>query len=214
MGLYLVNYPEQDWDNWIEALTNDNNGIIEKLTPSDRTNFIIDSFYLSRAGFLSYLKPLQLSKYLAKETHLTPWTIAIQMFDQLHRYLSSSVYKNELQFYLSKLSQPIYDELGWDDTQGNDVTKRLRSIIVEFSCNNNYEPCLQMAQQNYYQWRVTGQLSPNVLSTALRYAIRQINLTSDWNFLWDTYESSTSTVLKLTYLNALSYSSNPNLIKL
>jgi hypothetical protein len=214
MGLYLVNYPEQDWNNWIEALTNDNNGIIGKLTPSDRTNFIIDSFYLSRAGFLSYLKPLELSKYLAKETHLTPWTIAIQMFEQLQRYMSSSFYKNDLQFYLSKLSQPIYEELGWDNSQGNDVVKRLRSIIVEFSCNNNYEPCLQMAQQKYYEWRVNGQLSPNVLSTALRYAIRQINLTSDWNFLWDTYERSTSTVLKLTYLNALSYSSNPNLIKL
>jgi hypothetical protein len=136
------------------------------------------------------------------------------MFDQLHRYMSSSIYKSDLQFYLSKLSQPIYEQLGWDDSQGTDVVKRLRSIIVEFSCTNNYEPCLQMAQQKYYEWRVNGQLAPNVLSTALRYAIRQINLTSDWNFLWDIYEKSTSTVLKLTYLNALAYSSNPNLIKL
>jgi hypothetical protein len=66
-----------------------------------------------------------INQYLAKETHLTPWTIAIQMFDQLHRYMSSSIYKNDLQFYLSKLSQSIYDELGWNDSQGNNVIKKI-----------------------------------------------------------------------------------------
>jgi len=214
MGFYLVNYPEQDWDSWIQALTNNQDNIIDKLTPSDRTNFIIDSFYLSRAGFLSYLKPLELSKYLVNERHLTPWTVAINMFEQLQKYILLTEYKDDLQLYLSNLAKPTYDSLGWNENQTEtDVVKRLRSIIVEFSCNNNYEPCLQSAQQKYYEWRANGRLAPNVLSSALRYAIRGMNLTNDWNYLWNIYLKETSTVLKLTYLNALSYTPNGDLIK-
>ncbi|CAG2179885.1 unnamed protein product, partial [Oppiella nova] len=72
-GFYLVNYPEEDWGKWIDALVNDQNSILSDLTVSDRTNFIIDSFYLSRAGLLSYETPLALSEYLKREKHLTPW---------------------------------------------------------------------------------------------------------------------------------------------
>ncbi|CAG2180050.1 unnamed protein product, partial [Oppiella nova] len=76
-GFYLVNYPEEDWGKWIDALVNDQNSILSDLTVSDRTNFIIDSFYLSRAGLLSYETPLALSEYLKREKHLTPWSVAI-----------------------------------------------------------------------------------------------------------------------------------------
>lgn len=210
-GLYLVNYPENDWNKWIDALTNDS--VIQALTPSDRTGFIIDSFFLAKAGLLSYLKPLELSKYLSKETHLQPWSVAISMFEPIRRYLSSSDQKQDLDLFLSGLAEQTYERLGWDDSQGTDVERRLRSNILEFICSTNYEPCLQKAQEMYYKWRVNGQLEPNILGPALRYAIRRINLTSDWNNLWQTYLDSTSTVLKLTYLNALSFTSNTNLIK-
>ena len=210
--MYFVNYAEEDWNNWIVALNNQT--VLDALTPSDRTNLIIDSFFLSRAGLLSYLKPLELSKYLSKETHLQPWSVAISMFAPIRRYLSLTEHKQDLDLYLSGLAQQTYDRLGWDDTQGDEVERRLRSTIVEFICSTNYEPCLQRAQDMYYEWRVNGKLPPNILGPALRYAIRRIDLPYDWNNLWQIYRESTSTVLKLTYLNALTFTSNTDLLKL
>jgi len=212
-GMYFTNYPIDDWDKWIDALTNNDNSILSKLTPSDRANFIIDSFYLSRANFLPYIKPLQLAKYLVNERHLTPWNIAINMFAPIQRYILTTEYREQLFSYLTSLAKPIYDELGWDDTQGTDTTKRLRASIIEFICSNYHEPCLESALQEYSKWKNGSSIAPNLLTSTLRYAIRQSDQTDDWNYLWGRYLSESSATVKLNYLNALSYTRDSNLIK-
>ncbi|CAG2174421.1 unnamed protein product, partial [Oppiella nova] len=181
-----------------------------------RTNFIIDSFYLSRAGLLSYETPLALSEYLKREKHLTPWSVAISMFAPIRRYLSSTEHKLNLDKFLSGLAEPIYTELGWDETtEETDVTKRLRSNVVDFYCSNNNDECIKGIQQKYYAWRADpkgAKIRPNIMTTVLKYSIRLIGGTNDWNYLWDVYMAETSTVLKLTYLNALSFASDKDLI--
>ncbi|CAG2104288.1 unnamed protein product, partial [Medioppia subpectinata] len=214
-GFYFVNYPEEDWSKWTRALVNNDNDILTQLTVSDRTNFITDSFYLSRAGLLSYVTPLELAKYLKRETHLTPWSVAISLFAPIRRSLSSTEHKEGFDQYLNELAKERYEALKWDETTGEtDVVKRLRSNIVDFVCANNYKPCLTDVQQKYYEWRAnpTVNYKPNIMSTVLKYAIKQIGLTTDWDNLWDVYLKETSTVLKLTYLNALSFTSNTDLI--
>ncbi len=212
-GMYFVNYPNEDWDQWIDALVNNNNDIMNKLTESDRANFIIDSFYLSRADFLPYVKPLQLAKYLVHERHLTPWTLAINMFSQLQKYMLTTEYRQDFISYLTTLAQPVYDDLGWDDNQGSDTVKRLRSIIIEFTCSNYHKPCLDYALQEYSAWKNGTKIAPNLLTSTLRYAIRQSSQTEDWDFLWDKYLKESSATVKQTYLNALSYTTDANLIK-
>ena len=213
-GMYFVNYPLEVWDNWIKALVDNQEDLVSKLTPSDRAGFLLDSFFLSRAGFLPYVKPLQLAKYLVREDHLTPWSIALNSFQQIKNYMSNTEHRNDTMKYFIELAQPLYDELAWEDNNGTDTQKRLRSAIIEFVCSLYYKPCLESALLEYNKWKSGQKLPPNLLTSTLRYAIRQSDDRTDWDFLWQKYLNESSASVKQMYLNALSYTTNPELIKL
>ena len=214
-GMYFVNYPLEDWDNWAEALVTDRAGLVSsKLTPSDRAGLILDAFFLSRADLLPYVKPLQLARYLTREKHLTPWSIALSSFQTIQRYMLTTEHRTALMQYFKQLAQPLYEELGWNDTNGSDTDRRLRAAIIEFVCSQYHKPCLEMALMEYSKWKSGQQLAPNLLTSTLRYAIRQSTDRNDWDFLWTKYTNETSASVKLTYLNALSYTTDPALINL
>ncbi len=115
------------------------------MTPSDRAEFIVDPFYLSRANYLLHLKPFELSKYLVNEPHFTPWSLFNSMFDSIRKYMSIIDYKDSLKIFLSQISAKQYNRLGWNDDEGNEVDKRLRALTVELSCSNEYQKCLDDA---------------------------------------------------------------------
>jgi hypothetical protein len=211
-GMYFVNYPIEDWDKWISALVLNTGGIVNILTPSDRAEFIIDSFYLSRANYLPYLKPFELSKYLVNEPHFTPWSMFNSMFDSIRKYMSITDYKDSLNIFLSQISEKQYIRLLWDDHSGNEVDKRLRALIVELSCSNEYQKCLADAYTEFRIWKEGHHLAPNLRGSILRYGFRHSNIPSDFELLWDHYLNE-ETDLKLTFLNALAYSRDINQLK-
>ena len=213
-GMYFVNYPLEVWDQWIRVLVDNDEDVVTNLTPSDRAGFLLDSFFLSRAGFLPYVKPLQLAKYLVRETHLTPWSIALNSFQQIRNYMSTTEHRNEIMQYFIELAKPVYEDLGWDDKNGTDTQKRLRAAIIEFVCGLYHKPCLESALLQYSDWKSDKKLAPNLLTSTLRYAIRQSDDRTDWDFLWQKYLNESSASVKQTYLNALSYTTDPELIKL
>ena len=43
------------------------------LEPRDRAHLLNDAFSLAEAGLVSYRVPLDMTAYLAQETHLVPW---------------------------------------------------------------------------------------------------------------------------------------------
>ncbi len=213
-GMYFVNYPLEDWDKWTEALVNNNDNIIEKLTPSDRTEFILNSFYLSRANMLPYLKPFELSKYLVNETHFSPWSLFNSMFDSIRRYISMTDYKESLNQYLSQLSETQYLRLGWNDSDGNEITKRLRALIIDLSCGNENQKCLEEAHSEFNSWKQPYgmNLPPNLRQYVISYGLRHSQNPNDFELIWNKYLTDVSD-LKLTYLNALTYTRDINLLK-
>ncbi|CAG2180961.1 unnamed protein product, partial [Oppiella nova] len=210
-GMYIINYPEEDWDKWTDALQN-NAAVLAALTPGDRANFLLDAYLLSKANYLSYVRPLQLAQYLVKEEHLTPWTVALESLRQIQKYMFTTDKRTQLMESLVKLGQPVFEKLGWDDT-GSDTEKRLRTSIIEFVCSQYHKPCLEKALEEYKKFKSDTKLRPNLLTPTLRYAMRQSSDTNDWDFLWSKYLSENSSTVKQTYFNALSYTTNPTTIK-
>ena len=210
--MYFVNYPLEDWDKWISALVNNTDNILDELTPSDRTQFILDAFYLAKANKLPLLKAYNLSKYIVNEEHFTPWAMFDSMFDNRYRLLMTQ-YKDSLNTYLSYLSAKQYQRLGWNDSEGNDITKRLRALIVDISCFYGNRKCLEDAYEQFQQWKSGQQpLPPNLRNSILRYAILQSNDSDDFEFVWKTY-LKTNTSLKSSFLSALTYSADEKLLK-
>ena len=68
-GFYRVNYAEAEWAALAAQLLADH----EVLEPRDRAHLLNDAFSLAEAGLVSYRVPLDMTAYLAQETHLVPW---------------------------------------------------------------------------------------------------------------------------------------------
>ena len=68
-GFYRVNYAEAEWAGLAAQLLADH----EVLEPRDRAHLLNDAFSLAEAGLVSYRVPLDMTAYLAQETHLVPW---------------------------------------------------------------------------------------------------------------------------------------------
>ncbi|XP_064628337.1 thyrotropin-releasing hormone-degrading ectoenzyme-like isoform X2 [Lineus longissimus] len=70
-GFYRVNYPQENWNALIKQLKEYHN----KLSASDRVGLVDDAFALARAGNITQVTALELTKYLENEEGYTPGRI-------------------------------------------------------------------------------------------------------------------------------------------
>lgn len=68
-GYYRVNYDEDNWSLIANYLNSDNYNKINRL---NRAQLLDDAFNLARSGRLDYQYPLELAKYIARETDYIP----------------------------------------------------------------------------------------------------------------------------------------------
>lgn len=216
-GFYLVNYSPDLWNGWIDALADK----FERtnLPPVDRAGLLLDSFYLARANLLSYTTPLKLTRYLVKETHITPWTIAIRALNSISKNIVfGSSYGTQFQLYIQDLVSPVYSKLGWNDSQGSEPQRQLRASILDFACANKYGHCLERASILFKQWKsdisLNGKsaIAPNLLSIVLKYGLQADPKPENWLFVWSQYLKETSATLKTMYLVSLGSTPDQNLI--
>ena len=78
-GFYLVNYDAEDWKTLTRSLLKN----ASLLTPSDRTNLIIDSVFLSKAKLLNVETALNLTLYLANEQRYIPWLTSYRFLSKI-----------------------------------------------------------------------------------------------------------------------------------
>lgn len=82
IGYYRVNYPEEQWRNFMENYNS--------LSTSDRTHLLEEAFSIAEAGQLSYNIPLEFTKKLTKERDYTPWSVAYSKLATILNYLTGS----------------------------------------------------------------------------------------------------------------------------
>ena len=70
-GYYLLDYPEENWQELSDALDNDNTQLIE----IDRANLINNAFFIAQTLNESYLIVRQMTQFLSRQiyTDLRPW---------------------------------------------------------------------------------------------------------------------------------------------
>ena len=96
-GYYRVNYPIEDWKTISEQLMTNHDVFT---SPSDRTHLLNDAFSLAEAERVPYTVPLDLTKYLRKETSDGPWVGVIAKFRYLQQvfYYSGDIFANLLKY--------------------------------------------------------------------------------------------------------------------
>lgn len=239
-GFYIVNYPEDIWQKWINLFDNKIAGIELsklKLKPQDYTHLLYDAFTLAKANQLPYSTAFSLTQILQHTGSIftnTParsfsiWSIGSQVLNELlpfykttetsgRNFLMSNVYRK----YASSLVKDhynVYNILNVQDLENKEedtvLEQRLHATIVAFACAYGHDQCLLEAQLSFLKWRQdNSRISPNVQSTVFRYAIQESKTDDNWNYLLQKYTETNSNVLKLVYLDGLSQTSNVNLLK-
>ncbi|NXN98278.1 AMPE aminopeptidase, partial [Rhinopomastus cyanomelas] len=200
IGFYRVNYDSQNWGRISNLLMNNHNNF----SAADRAGILDDAFSLARAGLVNYSVPLQLTKYLTKETDYLPWNRMISSVSYLANMLEDDrdVYPR-FQEYFRSLVKPVVEQLLWNDI-GSHLTRLLRASVLDFACSVDDTDALNNASQLFQEWlRGTNKgrkntqglflyfsIPANLRLIVYRYGMQHSGNESSWNYMFKKYQET------------------------
>ena len=222
-GYYIVNYPVEDWQKWIDLLQRPQAMTALKLTAQDYSQLLYDAFLLAGTNLLPYNISLALTSLLSANEMFSVWYTGSTVFSQLwpffrtnHTVGTHSLMQTVFRRYAQLLVNNNYRKYGLQSGDPESiVSQRLRSQVSSFACAYGLDLCLLEAQVEFKKWRFLNKtLSPNIRATVFRYAIQESKDSSDWHYLWTTYINVIQTSFKLDCLQGLAQTSNKDFLKL
>ncbi|XP_008939809.1 PREDICTED: glutamyl aminopeptidase [Merops nubicus] len=186
IGFYRVNYDSQNWARLSTLLVNNH----QDFSAADRAGILDDAFSLARAGLLNYSIPLQLTKYLTKETDYLPWHRAISSVTYLANMLEddTNLY-SQFQKYFRNQVKPIVDQLVWNDTGGH-LERLLRASVLDFACSMDDAESLNNASQLFEGWLQGKTISANLRLLVYRYGMQNSGNESSWDYMFKKYQET------------------------
>uniref|UniRef100_A0A8C3M2A8 Aminopeptidase n=1 Tax=Geospiza parvula TaxID=87175 RepID=A0A8C3M2A8_GEOPR len=180
IGFFRVNYDSQNWARLSNLL----------FSPADRAGILDDAFSLARPGLVNYSVPLELTKYLGKETDYLPWNRAISAVTYLANMLEDDKTLYPLfQGYFRNLVKPTVDELGWEDS-GDHLQRLLRASVLDFACSMNDSESLNNASQLFNSWLQGETIPANLRLIVYRYGMQNSGNETSWNHMFDKYQET------------------------
>ncbi|KAL1493346.1 hypothetical protein ABEB36_011418 [Hypothenemus hampei] len=197
-GFYRVMYEEQMWHSLINILKTNHT----VFSATDRANLIDDAFTLCRAGLLNATIPLELSTYLVKEKEYAPWAAAIEHFQNWARRMSESLPYKLFLNYLRNLLRPIAKHVGWKNS--NDyVQQLLRAKVLSAAVLCELNETVNEAKILFQKWMLLNQTIDTNLKEVVYSAGVKFGGMSEWQFCWNTYNSTTISTERRLLLKAL-----------
>ncbi|NXL48922.1 AMPE aminopeptidase, partial [Podilymbus podiceps] len=198
IGFYRVNYDNQNWVRLSTLLV----GNHKNLSVADRAGILDDAFSLARPGLVNYTVPLELTKYLAKETDYLPWHRVISSVSYLANMLEddTNLYP-QFQKYFRSLVKPIVDHLHWSDF-GSHLERLLRASVLDFACSMDEKESLNNASQLFEEWLqgktvkniqilfIYFSIPANLRLLVYRYGMQNSGNESSWNYMFKKYQET------------------------
>ncbi|XP_064412781.1 leucyl-cystinyl aminopeptidase [Latimeria chalumnae] len=200
-GYYIVDYGEDGWAKLINLLKTNHTILSEK----DRAGLINNIFALASLGRVTLKQALDLVQYLVTENCTAPVVEALSQLDSIIKMVEKRELLNlakAMKNYTLELFKVLIEEQTWRD-EGSLPKQQLRSALLAFACEHEYQACTMEASQMFQKWKDSnGNMS---LPTDLMKTVFSVGaLTSDgWKFLLDMYTRASSATEKMKILEAL-----------
>ncbi|EDV23632.1 uncharacterized protein TRIADDRAFT_57038 [Trichoplax adhaerens] len=210
IGFYRVNYPTENWQALAMALQTDKTQFSE----TDIANMLDDAFQLAQTYRINYMIPLNLTKYLFKETNQLPWGVTSLYYSAMFQRLSNRGSFQYFSKYFQKIAAVQADRFGFSDN-GNWIYKEARATVLEMACSTGYKPCIANATaifKKYMQNPTANNIKGTIRGIVFKYGIENGGAT-EWNFLFKQYKQSLNIADRRTMLRALSATKIPWLIR-
>ncbi|XP_009903198.1 glutamyl aminopeptidase [Dryobates pubescens] len=186
IGFFRVNYDSQNWNRLSNLLVNDH----KSLSAADRAGILDDAFSLARPDLVDYSIPLQLTRYLTKETDYLPWHRVISSVTYLANMLEDdqNIYP-QFQKYFRQQVKPIVDQLLWNDS-GDHLERLLRASVLDFACSMGDPESLNNASVLFEDWLQGKNVSVNLRLLVYRYGMQNSGNESSWNYMFKKYQET------------------------
>ncbi|XP_050068660.1 aminopeptidase N-like [Anopheles maculipalpis] len=136
---YRVNYDTDLWQLITTALLQNSTAIHE----NNRAQLIDDAMNNARSGRLQYAVPLQLLRYLSKETDYVPWAAVDRNLGLLNVLMRGTNKYDLWHKYCLEFIEPTYALMGMTSLVQDTLAQRMaREIVVNWACKVGSLSCL------------------------------------------------------------------------
>ena len=204
-GYYRVQYPEDIWRSLSSKLAEDHSF----LSAVDRAQLIDDAFSLLQAGQLSETIPLELLKYLKHERSLVPWQVALSHLSSLSEMFMETEARMKLNKFIVSLLEPVYKELGWEDT-GTHVKRLLREHILKAAIAAEHPEAVDKAGKLFVkltQDEAGAGVAANLRSLAYSVGVKEGGA-GEWAWCYERYLNTNIPSDRAILLSAMGDSTN------
>lgn len=183
-----VNYMESHWKHLAEVLQKNP----KAMSTSDRSNLLDDAFSLAKAGHINYSIPLELIKYMEKETEFVPWKTVEVNTAYIREMLQYSTHFGKWKRYISSLLKPVLRQIGLG-TGGTHNEQLMRISVFSMACVLGNQECLDNVTHVFRAWIHDGQyIVPSLRGVVYRYGMRTAGNEWEWDRLWEHYVNTTT----------------------
>jgi aminopeptidase N len=195
VGYYRVEYGP----NSRAALTKS----LAPMTPSDRLNFVADSWALVQAGRAEPPSYLALIDVIGVDDHRAVWDQVINSLTRLNRLALDRAERPALQGYARARLRPLFDRLGWDGSgSGDDDDTLLRSSLIWALGELGDEDILAEARRRFAGFLQDPQSLPNALRDSVTHLVGISASKTSYDTLLALARKSTATNERLRYYYA------------
>uniref|UniRef100_A0A147BG10 glutamyl aminopeptidase n=1 Tax=Ixodes ricinus TaxID=34613 RepID=A0A147BG10_IXORI len=181
-GVYFIKYDKRSLHLIEDAMNHD----INVISPSDRAELLFETFSLARAGHVSYMSALNLSKYIINEPHYVPWATFSAVASFLHHRLFGTETGKQFKLYVRTLLTEVLKGLTFSDT-GSHLERLMRSIVYKIACRYGEKTCLHAASDALKGWLDGELLEPNFKDIVFHYGMKQIGDEATWELLFERF---------------------------
>ncbi|KAJ8973357.1 hypothetical protein NQ317_001401 [Molorchus minor] len=213
-GYYRVNYDDGLWERIRGALLRSNFDGIPQL---NRAQIVDDLFNLARSGHVRYTKIFRVLRFLYNDDSYYTWYPALAGYNFLLRRVGEdsslgvmigwSVLEIMTRFYISA---PI------TELKEDDQIYTFKQILAHtWACRLRAPNCIEEVRGQFSEYKLSGiRPNRNLRGIVYCYGLRYSNDTTDWDFLWNAYTTSSNLETEqITILSALGCTRNRALLK-
>ncbi|XP_022825014.1 membrane alanyl aminopeptidase-like [Spodoptera litura] len=201
-GLYRVKYDEDNWRALSSYLNSNNRERIHKL---NRAQIVNDVLHFIRSGDIDRTLGFEVIDFLRSETDYYVWNGALTQLDWIRRRLEHMPRAHEaFTSYLRGLMNNVINHLGYNEGPNDSTSTILNRIqILNYACNIGHSGCVSDSLQKWNDYKENNEPVPvnlrrHVYCTGLREGDR-----SDYDFLFNAYNSSENAADMVIMLRAL-----------
>ena len=207
-GFYRVNYDTSQISMQKNIITN------KLIPPVDRLGIQNDTHALCLNGTISITQLLELLSFYKNETNPHVWMNISKNIDHLNHLLAITSCSNKMETFSRQMFSSIANTLGWESKETDtDLTIILRSNILLRLGIYGDSTSVATAKTIYSKFKNENTpINPDIRSVVYNLTAKECS-SSEYNEMLNLYLKANLSEERTRILNALTYPTNPNLLK-